>query len=152
MIGEIRKAILPYYDLKAGKMMFKSRPALIIAKADSGDYVTLPVSRVTRKENLHPVYDVPVDPAKYPALNLTSVSYVRTHKQTVIHADEISGLYGDMKANYEELFLEILEKREQFSCEITDQALSSYDAPIVKKLPADWYDPAEDAEWEEYLK
>jgi hypothetical protein len=26
------------------------------------------------------------------------------------------------------------------------------DLPIVEKLPAEWYDPAEDEEWENYLR
>lgn len=34
MIGQIRKVITPYYDRIKGGQAFKSRPALIIAKAD----------------------------------------------------------------------------------------------------------------------
>ena len=122
MIGEIRKVITPYYDTKSGQNSFKSRPALIIAQADSSDYVALPVSRVSRRENLDPVFDIEVNPASYPALNLNSLSYVRTHKQTIIHITEIGDKIGDMKSNYKELYIEILSKREQFSEEITRQA------------------------------
>ena len=32
-----------------------------------------------------------------------------------------------------------------------DRVLDLSHIPIVKTLPADWYDPAEDAEWESYL-
>ena len=123
MIGEIRSALTPFYDNKAQAVSFKGRPALLIAKADTADYVALPVSRVSRSANLDPAYDVKVDPNVYPKLNLTSVSYVRTHKQTIIHAGQIGRFYGDMKTEYPDLFLEILSKREQFSKEITDQAM-----------------------------
>ena len=122
-IGEIRKTITPFYDNVQGRMSTKSRPALVIAQADSDDYVVLPVSRITRQNNRDATYDVKVDPADYPLLNLNAVSYVRTHKQTVIHRAEIGDLIGDLKSNYEDLYLLILELRERFSKEITNQAL-----------------------------
>lgn len=125
MIGEIRKTITPFWDVKCNKMSYKSRPALIIAKADTDDYVVLPVSRITKKNNLDVKYDVEVDPAIYPMSNLTNISYVRTHKQTIINASQIADCIGDIKGNYEELYLSILEKREEFSTDITDQALSN---------------------------
>jgi len=123
LIGEIRKILLPFYDIKMHRMSVKSRPALVIAKADKEDYVVLPVSRVTRQENRDPVYDIPVDPQAFPLLGLTACSYVRTHKQTIAHIREISDKIGDMKTDYEELYLSILQKREEFSAEITRQAI-----------------------------
>lgn len=122
-IGEIRKTITPYYDLQHGMMRTKSRPALIIAKADSDDYVVLPISRITRQENRNEMYDIKVDPSSYPLLHLNAVSYIRTHKQTVIHQAEIGDLIGEIKSNYADLYLLVLERREQFSGEITNQAL-----------------------------
>lgn len=104
-------------------MQFKGRPALIIAKADQEDYVVIPISTVSNRANLDPDYDVEIDPAVYPLLGLDHVSYARTHKQLVIHSAEIGTLYGDMKSNYIDLYLDILQKREQFSQSITDQAL-----------------------------
>ena len=104
-------------------MSFKSRPALIIAKADKEDYVILPVSTITRKNNRDLEYDIEINPTKYPKLNLQKTSYVRTHKQTIIHIAEIGDFIGDLKNSYEELFLEILEKRDKFSKSITNQAL-----------------------------
>ena len=105
-------------------MSIKSRPALIIAKADSDDYVALPVSRITKQENRDSKYDVEVDPQIYSMLNLTSVSYVRTHKQTIVNASNMGSMIGDMKGNYDELYLHILELREEFSAEITNQAIN----------------------------
>ncbi|MBR0518690.1 type II toxin-antitoxin system PemK/MazF family toxin [bacterium] len=123
MIGEIRKVIVPFYDLINNKMSFKSRPALIIAKADNEDFIILPISTITRKNNRDLEYDIEIEPTKYPKLNLQKISYVRTHKQTVIYIAEIGNFIGDLKSNYAELFLEILEKREKFSQSITEQAL-----------------------------
>lgn len=123
MIGEIRKAVTPFYNQLSGKMSFKKRPVLILAKADQGDYVVLPISSVSKKQNIHPIYDIQIDPALYPKLNLTKVSYVRTHKQTIINASEIHGLYGDLKHEYTDLYLVILEKRDAFNQSVTSQAL-----------------------------
>lgn len=124
MIGEIRKAITSFYDVKNRKMSYKGRPALVIAKADAHDYVVLPVSSISRPEDRHAVYDIEVNPAVYPALNLKNISYVRTHKQTIIHGSQMGDTIGDMKGTYEDLYLLILEKREQFSKEISTQAIS----------------------------
>lgn len=123
MIGEIHKVILLFFDRRKGRMALKSRPVLVLAKADLEDYVVLPVSSVSRRQNLHPVYDVEVDPARYPALGLTKVCYIRTHKQLTVHIGEFRGLYGDLKGNYEALYLDVLTKREAFSQDITAQAL-----------------------------
>lgn len=122
-IGEIRKILTPYYDLRQRKMNMKLRPALIIAQADPDDYVVLPISRITRSSNRDATYDIEVNPNDYPLLNLNDVSYIRTHKQTVIHKGEIDDLIGELKSNYEDLFIHILELRERFSEEITNQAL-----------------------------
>lgn len=122
-IGEIRKIITPYYDLRQGRMCTKSRPALIIAQADTDDYIVLPISRISRQNNRDAIYDIEVNPVNYPLLNLNAVSYIRTHKQTVIHRAEIGDLIGELKYNYEEFYLHILELHERFSEEITNQAI-----------------------------
>lgn len=123
MIGTIRKVRTPFYDVRSDQMGFKSRPGLIIANADTNDYVVLPVSRVTRSENINPIYDVKIDPALFPALNLNAVSYIRTHKQTVVNRAQILDEISNLKATYEDLYLDILQKREEFSKEITDMAI-----------------------------
>lgn len=124
MIGEIRWSLIPFYDVVQQRNCFKRRPALLIAQADSSDYVALPVSRITRQANINPIYDIKVDPATYPNLNLTAVSYIRTHKQTIIHAGAITDLLGNLKSEYPDLYVEVLAKQEQFSNEITTQALT----------------------------
>lgn len=123
MIGEIRKLLTPFYNQRTHGMDMKTRPGLIIAKADSEDYVVLPISKISDSRRIDPVYDIKIDPAAYPMLSLNCVSYVRTHKQTVIHLAEIGDCISNMKTNYEDLFLEVLTKRDQFSAEVTNQAI-----------------------------
>lgn len=125
MIGKIHKALTPYYDNKAEQRSFKIRPVLIIAQADSDDYVALPISSITYKVNQNLTYDIEVDPNIYPNLNLKKISYIRTHKQIIIHRSCLNGIISDMKYEYADLYLEVLEKRERFSNEITEQALCS---------------------------
>lgn len=123
MIGKIYKARTPYYNQATRTMSYKARPALVLAKADSDDYVVLPVSSISIRANIDPVYDVEIDPSLYPKLNLTHISYVRTHKQTIVHRANLRDEIGDLKSEYEDLYIEILEKREAFSSSITQQAL-----------------------------
>ena len=122
-IGEIRKTFTPYYDKVLKKQSIKSRPALIVGMADSSDYVVLPVSRVSIQSNRDADYDIEVDPAQYPFLCLNSVSYIRTHKQTVIHAAEIGDAISDLRNSYEGLYLTVIEKRDTFNRILTDRAL-----------------------------
>ena len=123
MIGEIRKILTPYYDNKTNRKGIKSRPGLIIAQSDSKEYVVLPVSKVSSQQWIDPEYDIKVDPAEYPMLSLNCVSYIRTHKQTVIHLAEIGDKISDMKSQCEDLYLEALAKLAQFNEEIMSQAL-----------------------------
>lgn len=47
MIGMFCVATFPYYDTSTGRNKFKKRPMIILGQADSSDYVTLPVSKVS---------------------------------------------------------------------------------------------------------
>lgn len=123
MIGKIYSIYTPFYDIKSGNNLFKSRPALIIAQADTYDYIVLPVSKVSKKGNLDPYYDVEVDPGKYPNTSLACISYVRTHKQTVVNRSSIKSFICDLRKEYEDLYVEILSRREDFSDDISEQAL-----------------------------
>lgn len=123
MIGEIRVTKTPFFDKTNNKQSFKSRPALVIGQADSSDYVVLPVSRVTNPHNIDTTYDVLLDPVVYPALNLKKVSYVRTHKQTVIHDSNIDKLVSNLKMSYEDLYIEILAKMEDFQKTLLEKAV-----------------------------
>ena len=123
MIGKICSVLLPYFNLNKQANSFKKRPALVLAKADENDYVILPISSVSYRKNIDIEYDILIDPIKYPKLNLVKCSYVRTHKQTVVHRSMICNLIGDIKTDYPDLYEEIITKRDRFSKEITRQAL-----------------------------
>lgn len=123
MIGKIYSSIFPFYDSKIGANSFKRRPVLIISGPRNNDYTVLPVSTITRKEHIDSDYDVKVEPGKYPKLNLNRTSYIRTHKQTTVHQASLSGEIGDLKTEYEELYLTVLGKLENFNKMIMDSAL-----------------------------
>lgn len=123
MIGEIRKICTPFYDMKSQTTKFKFRPALILAQADDSDYVVLPISSVSIRKNLDTSYDIEIDPKKYPKLNLNKLSYIRTHKQTTMNKAEILGLISNLKQGYEDLYLQVLEKRDEFNADITSRSL-----------------------------
>lgn len=123
MIGKIYKARTPYYNQATHTMSYKARPALVLARADADDYVILPVSSISNRVNIDPTYDVEIDPSSYPKINLTHISYVRTHKQTVVHRANLRDEICDLKSEYEDLYLTILERREAFNESIMQQAL-----------------------------
>ena len=123
MIGKLCTTLMKYYDRQLGRMAFKRRPVLIIAQSDCSDYNVLPVSKVTDRSKLDPVFDIPLDPKVYPSLNLSVFSYVRTHKQTVINAREIGTVFGDMKQDYPDLYLNVVSKLEDYNKQIFDNIL-----------------------------
>ncbi len=65
MIGKMYWAIFKYYDNLNHRMAFKKRPVLIIGEVDQKDYVTLPISRVTKKEHLDMHYDFEMQSKDY---------------------------------------------------------------------------------------
>lgn len=123
MIGKAYVSTFPFYDSRTRKMSFKSRPVLIVGKADSDDYIVLPISRVTNTANLDSNYDLMLDPIKVPMMNLKQCSYVRTHKQSVIHAKELTKEIVDFKNVYEDIYLEIISKMEEFQKALVLDAL-----------------------------
>ncbi|MCI9213169.1 MAG: type II toxin-antitoxin system PemK/MazF family toxin [Ruminococcus sp.] len=112
----------PFYDSKKCINSFKRRPVLIIGGPRNNDYTILPVSTITRKENIDPDFDVKVEPEQYPNINLDRISYIRTHKQTIVHQSSLSKEIGDLKTEYEELYLLVLEKLEEFNKRMMDDA------------------------------
>lgn len=122
MIGCMCISIFPYYDIKSHANGFKKRPVLVIGQADSGDYVCLPISRVTRSEHIDAVYDVAVSPDVVPLANLSQISYIRTHKQTVINKAALAKVVVDFKTEYAGIFQEVISKVETFQAIMIKQA------------------------------
>lgn len=123
MIGKIYASITPFYDSRNKINSFKRRPVLIIGGPRNNDYTVLPVSTITRREHIDPDYDIKIEPHEYPNLNLNRISYIRTHKQTTVHQASLIKQIGDLKANYEDLYVTILEKLENFNRNMIDNAL-----------------------------
>lgn len=123
MIGNACVSLVKYYDTKTNHLAFKKRPILIIGIADSSDYVALPISKVSKQENIDPVYDYPLEIASFPLLNLQFKSYVRTHKQFIINNGEIHKVLCDFKDQYEGSYLDIVALVEQFQKDVICKAL-----------------------------
>lgn len=123
MIGKIYSSVTPFYDSAKGANSFKRRPVLIIGGPRNNDYTVLPVSTITHKEHIDSEYDVPVDPSDYPKLNLAKISYIRTHKQITVHQGSLVREISDLKAEYEDLYLKVLEKLEDFNKMIMNNAI-----------------------------
>lgn len=123
MIGKVFTSTTPFYNAATRTNQFKKRPVLIIGAADAGDYIVLPVSRVTDRNNLDPVFDIPISPVQYPLIGLTCSSYIRVHKQTTVHSASIGQEIGDLRTNYEEFYLSILVKLEEWNQTVLTNAL-----------------------------
>ena len=121
MIGKAYKSRVPYYDRITKTQKFKSRPCLMIGQADSGDYVILPISSISDKSKIDPIYDIPLDKSVYTFLNKNS--YLRTHKQTVVNISSLRDQLSDLKLSYEETYVEALSKVEQFQKQLISNAL-----------------------------
>jgi gp28 family protein len=126
MIGKIYASMVEFFDIKTNTTKIKSRPVLILSSTRNNDYTILPISTITNKVNMDTDYDIKIDPVSYPKLKLKQISYVRTHKRTFIHQASIdrNNVIGDLKKDYEELFLKILEKVQEFDNKVIDDALS----------------------------
>ena len=122
-IGEICIITSPYFDIKTNQNSFKLRPALVISELRNNDYCVLPISRVTRRENLDAYFDVPIDKSNYPALNLNNDSFIRTHKQTTVHKAAITQIIANLKTEYPELFLTILLRFDEHHNDMINSAL-----------------------------
>ena len=123
MIGKAYVSTFQFYNNHTHKMEFKNRPILIVGQADSTDYVVLPISRVTNFANLDNNYDVPIEPSDVPLMNLKQRSYVRTHKQCVIHLRELTKEIVDFKNEYPDIYINIIAKMEAFQKHLIDNAL-----------------------------
>jgi len=123
MIGKIYSSVIPFYDSIKQTNSYKKRPVLIISGPRNNDYTVLSISTITKRSNLDNEYDIEINPNNYPSLNLNKLCYVRVHKQTTVHKASLTSLIGNMKEDYQELYLLILEKLETFNHQILNNAL-----------------------------
>ncbi len=124
MIGTICISAFKYYDNVKHRMAFKGRPVRIIGQADNSDYVVLPISRVTKKENLNLHYDYEMRPETYSetSLQLSTVSYVRTHKRAVLNSGKITKQVLDLKHDFPRVYAEIINLVKEFQKKLINDA------------------------------
>lgn len=122
MIGYVYVSSFPYYDIQTRQTLFKNRPVLVIGQADNKDYAVLPISRVTNRAHLDAHYDVEVKPGDVPLMNLHSTSYIRTHKQTTLYASSLVQPIVDFRAEYPDVYIDVLAKVEEFQKNMLDNA------------------------------
>ena len=122
-IGKIVKVRLPYFDVSLNKVNFKIRPAVVIAVESDNlpcDFTILPISSISRKENISPYYDIPIN--NYNKFNLKNLSYVRCHKIATTHSTNIDRkIISDLKLLDLSLYHNLIQKYKQFSDNIINQ-------------------------------
>ncbi len=123
MIGKAYVSTFPFYNKNSHRMEFKNRPVLIVGQADPRDYVILPISRVTNSVNIDTEYDYQITQQDVPLMNLRQTSYIRTHKQSIIHAGELTKEIVDFKVEYPDIYINVIAKMEQFQKSIIKNAL-----------------------------
>lgn len=116
-------ATFPYYNSRTNRNEFKERPMLVIGQADNTDFVTLPISKVSHRENVDIEYDVAIQISDYPLMNLRFDSFIRTHKQTITNKSSIIRQVVNVKEEYQDLWLDILSKVEIFQRNLTNTGL-----------------------------
>lgn len=125
MIGKIYNARnFPFFDSIKGNMSYGNRPVLVIGIADTGDCNVLPLSRVKNKANIDKDYDVKLEPVNYPKLKLKDISFIRVHKQNLIHSDNFDFYVGDMANDYPDKYRDIMTKLKNYNDNLTNNALN----------------------------
>lgn len=122
MIGKVYLSQVDFYDVRIKAMGRKARPVLIVGGPYENDYIVLPISTISRRENLNPHYDLPISPQERMTLNLTRECFIRTHKQMTVHRAALIKELGDMKQLIPELYLKTIAKMEEFQKQIVDRA------------------------------
>lgn len=115
MIGKIYSSVIPFYDSINRKNSYKKRPVLIIYGPRSNDFTVLPISTITKRQNLDAEFDIELNPSKYPNLNLVKQCFVRVHKQTTVHQASLTTQIADLKQEYPELYRLIITKLSSFN-------------------------------------
>ena len=122
MLGWICSSTTPYYDIKTGRNAFKQRPVLVISELISNDYTVLPISTVSKRENLHFFYDIKVEPMLYPRLRLGKESFIRVHKQTTGHRAAVVRKISNLKTEYPDLYSLVLERLSEYNTNLVSNA------------------------------
>lgn len=85
MIGKIYISMVEFYDVRNQKTSIKARPVLILSDMRNNDFTVLPISTISKTQNIDIEYDIELNPQIYQKMNLNKVSYIRTHKRIYLH-------------------------------------------------------------------
>ncbi len=113
MIGKVYLSAVDFYDIKTRTTKRKIRPVLIVAGPQENDYIVLPISTITMRNNLNAYYDLLISPPKRAVLNLSRECFIRTHKQLPVHSASLVKQLGDMRADAPDLYLDAIAKMEE---------------------------------------
>ena len=124
LIGRLCDSRFPYFDPKSGTHKFKLRPVLVIGVERDFlpcDLTVLPVSKISKPENIDNDYDYQLTAKNHGKLKLKfDPSFVRTHKISTAHSKDLSFQHTDYSIRdlYEEDYQIIKEKFQKFSTEL----------------------------------
>lgn len=124
MIGKVCISLVQYYDTKQKKTLMKKRPVLIISGPLNNDYTVLPISSISRRENVDYNYDIHICDEYREILNLDKDSFIRTHKQFTIHRASIYKPISDMKQLLPTFYSQVLNTMSKHQQYVMEQALS----------------------------
>lgn len=117
LIGQIHYSKFKYYDARSQRLKFKQRPVLIIGvEKEHGpcDLTVLPVSSISKKENIIPCFDVEIPRAEYPLVGLSdryAISYCRTSKVSTVSSFDVgTRILCNLNEIYPELY-ELIKKQ-----------------------------------------
>lgn len=121
LIGQIHYSKFQYYDAKSHKLKFKQRPVLIIGvEKENGpcDLTVLPVSSISKQENIIPYFDIEIPRVEYPLIELSdryAISYCRTSKISTVNSFDIGKkILCQLDEIYPELYDHIRKKHIDF--------------------------------------
>lgn len=123
MIGGVYLSIVDFYDTKLQRTSRKTRPVLIVDGPHENDYIVLPISTITKRQNLNPYYDILIPPQDRVTLNLPKECFIRTHKQVPIHGGSLHKLIGNMKSDIPDLYIDAIAKMEEFQRRIVTSTI-----------------------------
>ena len=126
MTGKIYCSVFPYYDSVKKQRLFKKRPVLIISDIRNGDYNVLPISKISRQDKRDPEYDISIPVNAFPNLALSYDSFIRVHKQTMVHQGDLIHEISDLAAEYKELYIEVIDKLDQYNSLLRESLLSIF--------------------------
>lgn len=125
LIGKMCDSRYAYFDPRTQSYKYKLRPVLIIGVEREKlpcDITVFPISKISKSENINKEYDYPITQENHKKIKLKyDPSYVRIHKISTIHSNDLSFDYTNynLSEEYPETMSEILKKYKDFTSSIT---------------------------------